>query len=347
MRLACTIVLALMTSGCPDDDGDGSSFVGVDEIADAHKAAYCEHLVRCGHFPDRAACIGANVTLEFASYFTLEPDVIAAIRAGDVIYNGNNLRACFDSIAMRSCDQTSESYRELAPVCREFLRGTKAPDATCLVDEECISLSCIGSDSEIACMTGTCSAGDPARVGPYPIGSRCFGVGQCVAGAFCDQVSSMCVALLSATQACTGSWECDYGLGCIGATGARTCQPLPTEGQPCADGLCRDDGQYCSNANICTRVGLPPTACTSSSQCSVYYPCDFTAGTCKQGPAVGQPCNSSTRCFAAGTYCDSSSFTCAAVKPDGSACIGELECESEYCDFDLGTCAPEPTCRYP
>ncbi|HEX5058199.1 MAG TPA: Dickkopf N-terminal cysteine-rich domain-containing protein [Kofleriaceae bacterium] len=342
MRIVLALAMVVMATGCPDDDGDGSNYVAINQIKSAYQDAYCQYLVRCGQFPDQAACVGANLS----SSFSLDPNIVASVLAGKTIYNGGAVKACFAALAQRSCDKTSASARSVPLACRDFLRGTLGAGQACLLDEECVSQQCVGSQPDISCAMGSCLGDTPPAIQLAAIGEQCTTTEGCVEGAYCDTSLLRCAALLDSGMPCTNNGECNYGLGCGGATGARTCKLLPTEGEPCPDFLCREDGQYCNPNGVCAKVGLPPATCTSNAECSLYYPCDFTTSTgmCKQGPGLDQSCSGTNRCFAVGTFCDSSTFMCVAVRPIGGACSNDTQCESEFCDFDAGMCAAPQTC---
>lgn len=346
-----TVMLAAMTVSCllDEEDGDGSNYVGINEIAEAYQEAQCTHLTECGLFPSREACMQAQLST-LPSMFVIDPNVEAAIYAGHVIYNGSAVKACIDAIAVRSCDRTDASVRVVPPECRTFFRGTLASGEGCYVDEECLSQRCSG-DSGSTCSLGSCIGDTPPTTTPGNVGDICSTVNGCVDSAYCDTQTGMCEPHKTSGMACTLDNECTYGLGCTGTTGNRTCAALPTLGQPCSiDGICRDEGAYCDfNANMCTAYLLPSAPCGSSGQtCSPYYPCNFSATTpvCTQGPGLGQPCSSSSRCFDAGTFCDFnlSSPVCVALKADGAPCSSSEECQSASCDFNLNVCAAPVTC---
>ena len=341
MRITLALALALTTTGCPfgDDDGDPGNYVGIGEIESAYRTARCTYLVRCGEFPDQATCEGAALLPAMTRNPVPTQNLVCAVAAGRLSYNGSNAKACLDAIANETCDRTDADGRAPIIACNTFFRATRNDGEACFGDEECVSQQCVFSQTS---QTGTCLGNTPPDTAPAMIGQTCNPVSGCVDGAYCDSFDE-CVALVAAGQPCTTASECAYGLGCSGVTGTRTCKALPAMGQPCPEGLCRDEGLYCSSAMTCQRVGLPPTTCTSTTQCSPYYPCDTTAGQCKQGPAIGQPCSGSQRCFADGTFCDTAStFTCVAERANGQPCTSELHCQSGFCDFGSGTCAAPP-----
>jgi len=344
MRRTLVAACLLATVSCWDDDsGDGSSYVTIDAIADAYKDAQCMHLTACGLFASLDACLGAE--LQTAQDFTIDYEVIAAVSRGHIVYDGGAVHECLAALGARSCDRTSESARVLPAACDEFFRGTRTAGQICFLDEECASQQCSGSSAG-TCSMGVC-IGDTAPVDvEAQVGEACATTSSCVDGAYCDTVTDRCTTLKTTGTECTLDNECAYGLACIGPTGARVCGALPTVGQGCAaDGICRDEGTYCDvTADACKPVGLAGAICTDSSECSPYFPC---AGTCTQGPGLGQACSSSSRCFEAGTFCDFNAGLCAAKKADGAPCDSGPECESDFCDFSAstGTCASATTCR--
>jgi hypothetical protein len=349
MRIVFVLALALTTTACPfsDDDGDGSNYVAIGAMPEAYKDAYCTYLARCGLFPDKATCVGAAL----AVVGTIDPNLVAAVGAGRVLFNGSAVKACFDAVANDTCDQTDENGRVRVPACGQYFKGTVPGGGDCILDEECVSQQCSGGSTGTSCIRGTC-IGDTAPVfTPKRLGEPCGSTSQCIDGAYCETAATMpvCVELKQMGVPCTASTECGYGLACAGTTGARVCQPLPAVGQPCPDFLCRDEGTFCNTStSICTQVGLPTAPCTSSLQCSPYYPCDFATTMCKQGPGLGQSCSSGVRCFAADTYCDSATLTCVGLKADGQPCTAESQCLSDFCDFNAATpvCGQPPVCQF-
>lgn len=346
MRHVVLLALALTVTACPltdDDSGDGSSYVAIADMPAAYKEAYCTYLARCGLFPDKVTCVGAAL----AVVPTIDANLVAAVNAGRVRYNGSHVKQCFDSVADDTCDQTDANGRVRVPACGAYFEGTVAAGGECFVNQECISQQCVGSDTGTSCTRGTCIGNTPPGMEPIALGMSCSSNLSCVDGAYCPIDTGVCTPLLASGSPCTGSEECGYGLGCAGPSGMRMCQPLPGVGEPCRFDLpCRDEGLNCDTSATtptCAQVGVQGAACTSSLQCSPYYRCDITAGTCTKGPSLDEPCAAGSRCFDAGTFCDSTTLTCVVVKADGQPCGSDLECESELCDFAAVT----PVCASP
>lgn len=344
--IAIALVVGAMSTSCllSDEDGDGSNYVAVTEIAQAYKDAQCAHLAMCGVFPTREACLAAE--LNGTAAFAIDPNVEAAVYAGHIIYSGSNVKACIDALGERACDRTDQSARATPAECYRFFRGTLMAGEGCYVDEECVSQRCSG-DGSGTCSLGSCIGDSPPPTAAKHIDESCSSVRGCVEGAYCDQLTNLCTALKGSGARCTLDSECAYGLGCKGTTGTRVCAVLPAIGQACAgDGICRDEGTYCDfPANMCKQLGLPNAQCTSSSQCSPYYPCNLATnpGVCKQGPGIGQMCGA-INCFDAGSYCDFNTSTCVALKPDGQPCNNSQECASGTCDFNSQLCSSPVTC---
>jgi hypothetical protein len=358
MRLMAALLATLCvatTTSCllgDDDDGDGTSYVAVTEIADEYKDAICAYYANCGVFPDKDTCLAANLTASGQS-FGVDANTVAAIYAGLVRYNGSNVKECLDAIAQRSCDKTSESARVTPLACRDVLSGTKASGESCLVDEECMSLQCSGESSQDACQPGICVGDVRPMFTIKMVGEPCNSIEVCENGAYCDQLTDMCTLLKAQGESCTQNSECAYGLGCTGTTGARICDPLPGPGETCYTTTvveCRDEGTVCDTATtLCTQVGGPGMTCDSSSDCSMYYPCNFTSLQCTRGPALGEACSSSARCFDVGTFCDTADTgTCVELRSNGMACQQDTECVSGSCDLTMTTplCAEVTTCDF-
>lgn len=347
MRAAIVVGLAVMMTGCPfdEEDGDPNNYVIVTDIAKAYKQAYCTYAARCGLFPDAAACNGAALN---SSVVTIGLDVneVDAVYEGRAIYNGSNVKRCFDALAAQTCDRSDRDGRVLGTLveCRDILRGTLDADEACTIDAECVSQNCSGGSTGTTCAMGVCIGSTPPSYALGTLGQPCSP--YCDEGLYCDLANDQCQPLKTAGFPCQSNDECAYGLLCIteSVTTQRRCNVAPTLAQPCPDFTCRDDGQYCDSTTItCKQVGLPPALCSSSTQCSQYYPCDFMFQQCRKGPTLGMSCSTGVRCFDAGTYCDPLSLACAAVKPDGSDCNADEQCASGNCD----TTQSVPVCSSP
>lgn len=335
------IIAVLFATACGDDDsGDPNRYVSIDEYATVGKTSWCTYLTRCGFFTDEATCNSANLNLP--AQLKIDPERIAAVKAGHMLYNGNNAKTCLDAFANATCDKTDEAGRVIPLACDELFRGTVDADGQCFEDAECISGDCQIPSSELMCTAGKCVGNTPPPVRmPARNGESCAST-ACVSGAFCNSSTFLCEPLHTTGMGCLTTTECAYGLGCAGGA-VRTCKMLPAIGQPCPDGECRDDGARCTTSG-CVAIGLPGATCSSSSDCSNYYTCDFSTMKCKQLPVTGEACNSGgSRCFDA-SYCDPSTLKCIPYRGSGEICSSSLQCASGECDFTTNECVEQATC---
>ncbi len=109
-----------------------------------------------------------------------------------------------------------------------------------------------------------------------------------------------------------------------------------------ACGMATEVAQDSCNETVFVGTVAVTGMCRSDEECmgaSVY--CDGGSqtqfGRCTAKPGVGASCT--FECVD-GAYCDFSSTTCVAKKPNGRACQQSLECTSDYCNGTL--CAVEP-----
>ena len=117
--------------------------------------------------------------------------------------------------------------------------------------------------------------------------------------------SGVCMGPAKQGEDCSNV-ACDTGLYCASATGARTCQLLPTLGQ----------------------------SCSTAGQCATPYFCNFakSPATCDQPAQLNQPCSNGSVCDV-GLYCDTTQPTalCKSKLADGASCMSSLECSSDDC----------------
>ena len=328
-------LLLAMAVGC----GSGLT---IDEYPTAFRDAYCKYLTRCGSFPDVGTCQSANLGINLV----IDPSSKAAVDKGKVIFDGNLAQDCLDAFGAQTCDQTDEDGRAFFPTkCRDIVKGTVGSGGACALDAECKSGVCDVPTATMACTQGTCTGDAPPA--PGGAGSACTSSSGCAVGFYCDFTNQVCAELKAAGAMCNSTSECAYGLGCAGTT-MRTCKALPKLGEACPDGVCRDAGNYCNSANQCAKIGLSGAACTNTTQCSSFYPCDTQAMQCTKAPSLGQACTS--RCFEANTFCDTGSAapTCISTKPDGGSCTANSQCQSDNCDqgsgAGSGTCTTAAVC---
>jgi hypothetical protein len=342
------LVLVAALAGCGEDTG-GGAYVPIGMYNSAYKDAYCTHLVTCGVFTDHDSCMATSLT---GPVFEITDDLVAAVLAGKVYYDGGRFASCVAAVAATTCDTTDADGRTPLTACANLFRGALAGGAACAFDGECISQTCARTCGELTCCLGTCS-GDtpPVPMTPKPIGQSCT-PGGCVASAYCEPSTQICTALKATDATCASSSECAFGLGCVPGS-PTVCAPLPKLGQGCslAAALCRDEGQYCDLTATCVPLGLPGDRCDPSSGrpeggCSTYYRCDSTTMTCVRLPAVGESCAVVFACAgSAEAYCDTITNMCTASHAAGAMCRGQQgECAvGLFCDATQHCSAP-PIC---
>jgi hypothetical protein len=333
------VLAVLLLTACDDDSGDPGSYVSITEYSTEGRASWCSYLTRCGFFPDQATCTSANISVP--PQLQMSPSTVAAVRAGRILYNGNNAKTCLDSYANATCDKTDEAGRAPTQACFELFRGAVDADGECFQDAECISGNCQTQVADENCPVGKCVGNTPPPEFTLgQLGDLCS-TGSCAAGLYCDNSTAECAPLHPSGDPCVTNADCAYGLGCAGSP--RTCKALPAIGQPCPDYECRDEGARCGTTG-CVAVGLPGATCQSSSECSSYYTCDFSTSMCKRGPITGEACTSGgSRCFDA-SFCDSSTLMCVPYRGTGEICSSSLQCASGECDFTTQECVEPTTC---
>jgi len=328
VRLSWLTLAALVSAGCDD----APSITLEDRYAEQLRAR-CDYLVRCGLFASGETC---------SAYFRFpdERQLLAAVAAGKIRYDGVKARACQTALAALSCDQSSREARVI-PACDGVFTGKVRDGDMCSFDEECASSRC----NEAACPMDTCCAGTclPTQT-RVAVGGSCETDAGCVVDAYCAK-DRTCHALAKLGQTCTRDAECDYGLGCIGADELMdgNCRAMPLLGEPCPYMRCAEIGARCDATRTCVAVGLPGTPCAGPDECSIYTRCDTSAGRCLESPVLGMPCTG----FCAGeAWCDLTTSTCIPPLENTTPCTSDNQCASLFCDegvvFDQ--CLDRPVC---
>ena len=311
------VVAIALASGC----GDNLTGIELEDFDRAELQARCIYLTRCGLFTETAVC---------DAYFQFHRDEsrIAAVRAEQMRYDAVAALACLDEmVGTLTCDGASREARVPSEACRKMFRGDLSGGEECAFDEECKSGDC----DVAACPAETCCYGRcTARKDPADVGGPCETKADCIDDAWCSE-DGTCQALVPAAGPCTLDEQCDYGLGCIGATefmpGA--CRALPLFGEPCPYKRCAEIGARCVSGT-CVPLGLPGDACEAVADCSPYSECDLGAKLCRESPTeIGAACN---RFCAGDVWCDLlGTKTCRELKENTTPCFLDGQCASGYC----------------
>ncbi len=325
------VVAAFALWGC-GDDVRGLTF---ETFGAAGLDARCSYLVRCGEFPDPPTCV---------AYFrsSVDAELAAALDAGKVVYDREQAQHCVDEQAAASCDLTRREAR-VAGACTKVFTGKVKDGDECAFDAECASHDCdVPSCTRDTCCPGTCK---PTQR-PSEIDGACEVNAHCVADTYCGK-DHLCHALAAMGNPCDDDSQCDYGLGCIGATDLQsgTCRTMPLIGESCPYRRCAELGARCDATSTCVPVGLAGTACPMSDECSPFAHCD-PAHQCADAPALGSACSSACAGDAWCNFGGQSVGVCAAPSANNEPCSADNECASSFCEegpvFDF--CTDGPVC---
>jgi hypothetical protein len=315
----------------------GTDAISLEDYAAASRDAFCRHAQKCGDVESVDTCHKINTGRTFA----LDLSLAAAVSMGKITYSGENASTCFDALADRSCDVTSESGRMDPEACRQIFVGTLPAGADCALNAECISAACDAPETCPQVRMGTCQGDTPP--GHANLGESCEHA-FCSAGSFCDAVEMKCLALRTSGATCQQN-QCQYGLDC---NQSNRCASLPQLGNSC-DGPCRDEGTTCSaTSQTCVKVALAGQPCTTSGDCASVYVCDRTLGRCSAGIALGAPCVAAQLCADDRASCYSPDGqaigTCELPRANGERCGRDANCESLHCDPVALICTVPPVC---
>jgi len=254
---------------------------------------------------------------------------------GIVHYDPDKAQECFNDIRNAPCDATSMDSRVRPAACTSLITGSKATGDMCVSNEECQSDACSKPTGAATCDSGTCVAMATVSKLGEPCATR-----ACDTGLVCDNTKT-CAMLYTEGMACSSSDQCNYGLACD-AMPTGFCRNAPKIGEACPDHLCAEIGAYCAADGTCKALGLAGAACTTSQQCSPFYPCNTMAGMCEAYPILGQPC---TADCSDGSYCDTMTMLCTSRLADGAACTQSYTCQSQTCDTTgTRTCIEPKSC---
>jgi hypothetical protein len=322
-------LIVFLSIGC----GDDAPAIALEDLHAEQVRARCDYLVRCGLFASGDTC---------TTFFRVpdERELVAAVAAGKVRYDGASAQACQTALAALSCDQSSREAR-VVPACGRVFTGTIRDGAACGFDAECVSGRC----DEPPCPMDTCCAGTCLPTEQRgAIGASCETDAGCAIDTYCGK-DKLCHAFARIGEPCARDSECDYGLGCIGASELMdgTCRAMPLLGERCPYLRCAEAGAFCDAAKTCVPVGLPGTPCTSAAECSSYGSCDLQTGRCVDTPTLGMRCEG----FCAGeAWCELASNTCVAPLENTAPCTSANQCASLFCNEGVAFdhCVDRPIC---
>ena len=164
------VVVLVALAAC----GDNVAGIALEDYGEARRTAECEQLTRCGLFSSQEAC-------ERFVLPDIDHDILAAIEAKKIAFDGASAKTCLATIAARSCDSTSADARAITPACARTFTGLLDEGATCAFDGECASGACNAPDCSLnECCTGAC---EPTII-DAAVGEACNADRDCLDG-FC------------------------------------------------------------------------------------------------------------------------------------------------------------------
>jgi len=265
-----------------------------------------------------------------------------AVEEGRLQYLEPKAVECLNGYASGSCE-------EVPAACAVVFAGKVAPDAGCILPEECNSAGfCYQYDN-------TC----PHRCRPWiPLGQTCDGFttrcrpDDAYCGSFDGGTGSRCQTLKGLGEACVEYDSCRLDLTC---SSGKCVKRRAGPGEPCAE---TSGFPYCSDEYFC-RTSPPPGTCERrgglGAVCVGYGSClpslrcgsSFTTSTCIPRSAEGEKCSAYGECQQ-GLYCPPRTSRCTLIPGDGGDCTSQgsyFECASgHFCDFNspdgVYTCRP-------
>lgn len=269
--------------------GGDRAAIPIDELAEHAEAALCTYEVRCGWAPDTAACKEA---------LYVRQQLVAEVKAGKVIYDGQAAAACLALYQTISC-KVSEggiSILNMAQSCRDAVGGTVATGGACLIDEDCQSDACDRSAcSATECCTGVCVAKVLAGGDCSAAGSRCADDLFCRRGT--TGTAAICAELIADGQPCTRFDSCLPGRQCNLVTG--TCGAPPATGQECPDMICDSMADFCDPASktCLRRIAVGGDCSATPAGCGGFANCDAATKTCVARRRGGEACAQPNDCL--------------------------------------------------
>jgi hypothetical protein len=226
----------------------------------------------------------------------------------------------------------------------------KGSGADCADASECEQGLVCNGDGQCAARTSeTCSEAEAcgnlelcaapractARIGAD---EACTSDRQCLPELYCGD-DGKCVARPGEGAPCVRDSLCVPGLACTFGVEPALCQPLPTEGQPCAldeNGpfVC-SAGLGCGFDNTCEPLPGEHEVCAMPNVCADGLACDFTpnGSFCVEPKPLGGECQNEVVC-GADAHCGNG--MCTADQEDGTPCTVGNECRQVCAPSDSG-----------
>ncbi|MBS1150034.1 MAG: hypothetical protein H6Q89_1732 [Myxococcaceae bacterium] len=342
-------------AGKPDAGAADAGFLyaPIEQWCQLNALAQCDRDVRCLELAieNRPECIAKK------SEFCDQPAYTRAANEGRLQYLEPKARECLNGYAADSCEG-------VPPACAVVFAGKVAPDAGCILTEECNAAGfCYQYDY-------TC----PHRCrGWIPMGQTCDGFStrcnpdEAYCGTFDGGVGERCQTLKGLGEDCVEYDACRTDLTCANNLCVKR---RAGPGESCGE---RQGFPYCTEEYFCrqnTTLTPPPpgtcqrrgglgAVCTGYGSCLPSLRCgsSFTTSTCLPRLAEGEKCSSYGECQQ-GLYCPPRTSRCTRIPGDGGDCTSQgsyFECASaHFCDFnspnDVYTCRPrhanDESCTY-
>lgn len=330
-----SLLVVLMTTGCPTDDAAAPHDTGIipDAIGtpDTHS-----------HGPDTDDDIsspGADIQDVSSSNDVSppEPDASPSLDGGD----GNDAsdvseapdvppkarqycettREMFCAYYMRCGRMHADSMEQCLEYFDETCNAVYAPHYIALEDDQRLALSTTGIE---ACQAHLETLECSTQI--FDLDGPCEAVwqGRSAPGLPCGPGIS--------------SFVCSEGSTCvITPSFCGTCLGTVAVGEPCGTDVGRCEATASCVEGTCVRRGRPGDPCDASTPCALGASC--VEGTCTRFNVVtvGAPCDASNRC-PYNAICVGG--TCQPQAGLGESCAQPGACRSGYCDTDAGLCRP-------
>jgi hypothetical protein len=345
LTLILSILMAFSMITACDDDSTSAPTLPVTEVEDSYYSLFCNHIDQCDTAPffsilinDQAGCLTFledNFSQEHGSL----SDIIDAVNAGTVVYDGQAAYKCLEEQETYTCQEFGNKDPES---CKTVFTGTVEDDGSCELNEECLSNYCDISEAcpgtcKPAILEGrTCEIDDECQSGTKCVNYSCqtysvpFAAGDdcepgdndwCAEGLFCHDDDQKCVSQIAIGSECDGMSDNECGSGALCAETSEdtyTCVTLI---------VVENENEACESKNGIRCAMYNDLACK-------WDDFETLSGVCVPAPALGDVCfvsdgadSTMTACnFFDGLYCDTGDYTqdgtCKTLLEDGAVCEG-------------------------